>query len=356
MTSELVEKLERIRGQLSSHGFDALHVAHPANLAWLLCGADVTVSQANSAVAEAIVTERSVTVLAAEVERHRLEDEELPDGPEVVYYPWFEQGSKRRLIDELTSGLRVLSDTPGVGFEEQDLWPLRCPLMPIEVDRYRQVSRAAAEAFSDVLTGVKPGLSEWELAGRLCEALVARALIPSVLLVASDERLEMYKHPLPSTKRVERRLMAVTCARRHGLYANATRLVSFGETPQKRRAYRELLAIEADIISGVERGGPASDLFTAVQEAYRAHGHNGAWRHHHQGGPTGYRTRDFILDGTRGEPLPRGAAYAVNPSLAGLKVEDTVLLEDGRVDVLTRDAIWPTRLIDGRPRPEVLEV
>src|SRR5216684_1281009 len=91
--------------------------------------------------------------------------------------------------------------------------------------------------------------------------------------------------------------------------------------------------------------------------AYSEQGTPEEWRDHYQGGPVGYRQREF-------EPVPgspwlatsieAGHALAWNPSFAGGgKSEDTYLVEPDGLRRLTDTGAWPVRA-DGRP--EILDV
>ena len=50
---------------------------------------------------------------------------------------------------------------------------------------------------------------------------------------------------------------------------------------------------------------------------------------------------------------PRNA-MAWNPSLPGAKIEDTVVVSDQGLEILTVDPRWPTFQLEGRARPELL--
>ena len=78
-------------------------------------------------------------------------------------------------------------------------------------------------------------------------------------------------------------------------------------------------------------------------------GARGAWREHYQGGPIGYRQREFelVAHAERSSrwfdtPLADGHALAWNPSVAGGgKCEDTYLARDGGLRRLTDSGRWP---------------
>jgi len=341
---------------MAANNVGAVHVAQLGNLAWLLCGGDALVSFADSPVAEAVVTQKGVSVLMAEVERDRLEREAFPEGTEAHYYPWHDPAAREVLLEDLLGTGKVLSDTPGQGFEVRDFWPLRVPLTPEEVDRYRALGQDASEAFTETLRALEPGLTEHQIAGRLAQALRARGMQPALILVGADERLR-YRHPLPAGNVFRERVMIVTCARRAGLYANLTRFVSARPlSDADRDAYTRLLAVEDTLLRYTQHGVSTRELFGEMTRAYAEVGFEGEWRRHHQGGPCGYKTRDFLLQEGGDKMLVDGSAYAWNPSVPGLKVEDTVLLLEDKLEVLTHDPRWPSVEVGGRPRPDVLEL
>jgi Xaa-Pro aminopeptidase len=355
MTTEFGQKLSRLRLMMAANNYDAVHLAQLGNLSWLFCGADFVVSLMSEPVAEAVVTSKTVTVVAPNIEQPRLE-EELPKGAELVYTPWYDSTAKEKIMTDLLQG-KVLSDTAGRGFDSKDFWPMRVPLTLEEIDRYRKISAEASQVFTEGLQMIKPGQTEHQVIGLLAEGLRAKGMQPVVMLAAADDRLERYKHPLPSGNKIEKRLMVVTCARKHGLIASLTRLVSFGsESAAYKKRYTHLLEVEKTILDYTKHGLIIAELFNELKSAYKQAGRERAWCEHHQGGPTGYFTRDFVIAPDDLKMLVDGSAYAWNPSLPGLKVEDTVLLLNDKLEVLTQDPGWPLRDVGGRKRPEVLEL
>ena len=89
-------------------------------------------------------------------------------------------------------------------------------------------------------------------------------------------------------------------------------------------------------MGGRERTGATSAvLFKVAQAAYAAQGFPGEERFHHQGGPTGYGEREWVATPAGTEVAVNNQAFAWNPSIRGGKVEDTVLLRDGKIENLT---------------------
>jgi Xaa-Pro dipeptidase len=356
MTTEFGQKLSRLRLMMAANNYDAVHLAQLGNLSWLLCGADLVVSLISEPIAEAVVTSKTVTVVAPNIEQARLEEEELPKGVELIYVPWYDSAAKEKAMNDLLQG-KVLSDTSGRGFDTKDFWPMRVPLTMEEIDRYRKMSREASQVLTEGLQMIKPGLSEHQAMGLLAEGLIAKGMQPVVMLAASDDRLERHKHPLPSNNKIDKRFMAVSCVRKHGLITSLTRLISFGyESAAHKKRYTHLLEVEKTILDYTKHGLVIAEVFREIQEAYAKTGRSNAWSEHHQGGPIGYYTRDFIATPEDTRMIVDGSAYAWNPSLPGVKVEDTILLLNDKLEVLTEDPRWPLREVGGRLRPEVLEL
>jgi Xaa-Pro aminopeptidase len=150
-------------------------------------------------------------------------------------------------------------------------------------------------------------------------------------------------------------VMAVVVAERGGLHAAATRFASNGTlSAPVRQARAAAFAVETAMLVATTPGAHYGDVLVAGARAYQDAGHPGAWRDHYQGGPVGYRQREFEIvptdTGSRWfrTPIAPGHAVAWNPSVAGGgKCEDTYLVNDGVLRRLTETGTWP--LEDGRP-------
>jgi Xaa-Pro dipeptidase len=354
MTSELEQKLSRLRLMMVANNYDTIHLAKSENLSWLLCGVDITASPLGEPVAEIVVAKKSVTVVATTMESSSLRGE-LPKGVEIIYTPWYDKRAKEETLSDLLQESKVLSDTLERGFDTKEFWPMRVPLTIEEIDRYRKLSQETSQVFTEVLQMIKPGLTEHQVIGRLAEGLHAKGIQPVVMLAAGDDRLETSNHP--SHHKVQKRLMAAVCVRKHGLLTSLTRLVSFGaENTEHKKKYTKLLEVEKTLLDYTKHGILVAELFREMQTAYAKAGRENAWAEHHQGGPTGYNTRDFLATPDETRMLVDGSAYAWNPSLPGVKVEDTVLLLNDELEIFTEDPRWPLREVGGRKRPEVLEL
>ncbi|HEU0130989.1 MAG TPA: M24 family metallopeptidase [Mycobacteriales bacterium] len=339
MTPEVAAKHARVVALLDRLGLDSLVLRRPGNVAWLSGGGRTHIlATPEAGVAVVRVRRDGIEVHTAVNEADRLRAEELAAlDAEWHVLPW-------------SAPLAV--DGPDDTTYAAEVGALRRSLLPAEVDRYRDVGRAAAEAMTQAAGMLSPELSEHAAAAALGAELLVRGLDPVVLLVAGASRVGVHRHPLPTAAPLGEMVMLVACARGPGLIANLTRFVSFGPVPAE---YERLLDVEAAFLDATVPGTPVGEAFAAGTYAYAAAGFpaDEATRHH-QGGPTGYETRDYLADATSAPPVEEWQAFAWNPSVPGLKVEDTVLATPGGVEVLTVDPAWPTVTAHGRARPAVM--
>jgi Xaa-Pro aminopeptidase len=344
---EYLIKAERLRTLMQQRTVDAVWLTQNVNMAWLTGGKRTSIDTSSErGIASLLVTADQRYVITTNIEAERLRDEETFDGWEIVAEPWYASGTA---LNTLMGGLRVATDHQATEMLDvsKELIKLRAPLTPPEITRYRTLGHDIGAAIARVAHQIKPGMSEHEVAGLLAQATYAVAAIPIVILVASDERLQKFRHPLPTGKLLERVVMLVLCAQRHGLVANLTRIVHWGPVPSDLRRRSEAVArIEATAIAATQPGASIADVLDKIQQAYAAVGFEGEWRNHHQGGACSYASRDYFATPHSEESVRAPQAFAWNPSLPGAKSEDTVLICDAGAEVLTISPGWPTLTFD----------
>lgn len=353
---ELAEKRRRVRAVLQEEGLDALVLRRPGNVAWYSGGGrSHVVTTDEVGVADLVITPGGEEVVTATPEMPRVRDEELGGlGATFTVLSWTEDRTAA-----LPTGPRVGADVPLAGARDVSgrITAARRALTPAEVARYRSVGGDSAVALTEAALEIEPGDTEYQAAARVADALFAHALEPVVLLVAGAARVGAHRHPLPTSALVGDLVMLVACARRQGLIASLTRFVSFGQLPAARaETYARLLEVDVAFNRATVPGAAVGAVFQAGAAAYAASGFDAdEWQRHHQGGPTGYATRDELATpGSAGE-VAEHQAFAWNPSVPGLKSEDTVLAASAGPEVLTADPAWPVKAVSGLDRPLVLE-
>jgi len=357
---ELDAKLGLIRAELAAHDLGAIRLRGSDWFAWLTCGGcSVVDSSAEVGVAELLVDADEAIVLANRIDAQRLRVEEVPPQLPVIELPWTDPDRlEAAVLARVRPGSHIASDRPRANELPlpSSLATARPRMMAPEIERFRGVGRDAAVAVGAALRAARPQRTEGQLAADTAAALIDRGLWPVVLLVGGERRLRSYRHPTPrSDELIGDRAMVVVCARRHGLIANLTRFVSFrAATAGELAAERVVAQIEAAAFDASTPGSKLGDVYRVIADAYVRAGSAGADADHHQGGLAGYRSREEIATPASTTLICEGSALAWNPSLPGSKVEDTAVVGRDGLEILTVDPDWPTKLVNGRLRPDVL--
>lgn len=364
LNEELAIKRQRVAELMEREELAGLALMRNSNVSWALAGAEASLAP-HSELAAALVlfTAQGDYVLANEIEAPRLAAEVLPGRPfELVTYPWYESGRLAQLVVELSGGGPVGGDSEFTPYRvDAALAEARAVLTPEEQERLRDLGSRAGDALSTAVGEIAPGMREFAIAGLISEECYLRDISPVLVLVGSDERARQFRHPIPTTRALEKYAMLVLCARRHGLVVSLTRLLHFGSLPEELVARSRACAeVDAAAIVASRPGASAAEVFAAMQTAYARVGFAEAWKQHHQGGATGYEIRDWMAHPGSPHRIFAGQALAWNPSLAGAKSEDTILVTEDGWELLTESKNWPkiaspvgATLVE---RPAILEV
>jgi len=343
--SEIAEKQLRVVEFLDAGGYDALLLARTDSFAWFTCGGQSFVSLAAEGGVGAVLIERDRKILITNnVERGRLLQEELAGqgfGEDIS--PWVDDGLDKSL-DRLAEGRKVASDSPVPGAIPcpADIARLRWSLTPEEVARYRSLGKDVGAAIGEAALAAAPGMTEYEVAGMLAQHCWARGVQPIVVLIAADDRLLSYRHPIPTANTVRKALMLVVCGRRHGLIVSATRIVHFGPLPvELRRKHDAVVMVDVTLNGNTIPGRRIGDVFRLGVEAYAEQGFADEWKLHHQGGPTGYAAREYRATAATEDKVLPNQAFAWNPSITGTKSEDTIIATADGPEIISSSPGFP---------------
>lgn len=356
-------KQERIRALLAARQIDALLLQRVSSFAWATCGAASYVNTAaTTGEATLLITPSGRHLITNNIEATRLEEEARLAEQGWLFHvaPWHETPDS---VAHLTRGSRLGADGPVPDAVDlsPDLARLRANLTPEEGERFRTLGRLCAGAMNSAVRAVRPGQTEYEIAALLAHEAERRGVQPIVNLIACDERVFAFRHPLPSGKELGRYAMLVLCGRRWGLVCSITRLVHFGRLPDELRRKAEAVAfVDATFLDATRPGQTLGQVFRRATAAYAKTGFPGEWQWHHQGGPAGYEAREYIATPDSQDVVQAGQVYAWNPSIAGTKSEDSILVTSGGTEVLTAIDGWPDLSVavgDAQYlRPAILEI
>jgi len=341
-------KKNRLSKYLDEKGLEGVILAKKSNYAWLICGARNKVVD-YSEIGEAILLfwNDKLYLFTSNIEIERMKNEETNNFGfiEFVEYRWFEKKDLPNRISNIADLTKIKQDHPiidNVKLLEEDFNNIKFQLVRNEKERYKEIGKLSSKCVTNVCKDIKKGISEFEVQAMISNCLISKGLSPTIILVGSDERLFNYRHPIPTSKKVEKYLMIVVGAMKWGLITAITRLVHFGKPSREVMAARDIiLKIDAEMILGSRPGIKYCDILKKEIESFNLSGLKNEWFNHHQGGPIGYEGRYFLTDLKNQKRIEVDHAIAWNPSMRGYKSEDTIIVEKDKNLVITQDDDWP---------------
>ena len=336
--AELDAKHDQVVNWLRAEDLEGVLLKRHENIAWLTGGAVEArvLTPGETAVASLLVTAKGQRYyLTTANEAPRLHDEEFGALDfEPVLFPWYDDGTDEAALE--LAGPHLATDACIPGFRPAHLYPLRASLQETEIDRFRWLGAETAAATAQVLQQLKPGITEFDMEAQVAQALLRRGIMPSVYLMAADDHILKYKHAVSRGNKLETYAMLNLCARKWGLTVSITRFAHFGPVPADLQAkFHAAAQVNAALLDASRVGVTSAQLFKAAAGAYAHEGYAGDEQMHHQGGPTGYAEREWVATPQGTQQVVNNQAFAWNPSVRGGKVEDTVILRDGKIELLT---------------------
>jgi antitoxin VapB len=349
---EFDNKRYRLARLCHDAGVAGVLLSTQASFAWLTGGRTNRIDGSRDLGAGTLLAtaDGRIHVIANSIEMPRLATEELDGFPvHPVEYPWTEEHKAADTVCRLAR--RVAGDSerlagdwalPGVTLIDRAIARARVPLTPAEVVRYRALGRDAATAIEEMCRALEPDLEEEEVARRASVALGRVGARPIVLLVGADDRIAKFRHPVPTKTQWRKTVLVAVCAQRQGLVAALSRIVSQGAVDanlaERTRATADVFA---SLLDATRPGSTGAELFTVATSAYARAGFPREEERHHQGGATGYRSREWVAHPASDERVGAPQAFAWNPSITGTKIEDTAIVTIEGVELITTSGNWP---------------
>lgn len=329
------ERLADIRAIVAERGCRAALLRSRATVAWATAGAQHHVVTASAdGVGALLVTETGAWFLAPNIEAARLRAEELGDlALELVEHDWWAPNGMGRSVARLAPSATDRS-VLGDAVLDHDLRARRSRLDPIDQERMGRIGAVAVAGVEGALADAHPGMTEEDLAADLLGRLVG--LRAPVVLVAADGRIARFRHPLPTARRISGRVMLVLVAEAWGLHVALTRFRAWrpddDDLEQRWAAVRK---VQDAMHSASRPGATLGEVFDVARRTYASAGFPEEWRDHHQGGTIAYEGRETVAVPNDPTVIEAGMALAWNPSIAGVKAEDTIVIDADGARVVT---------------------
>ncbi len=345
---EIDIKVNRITKLLGLEDLDALYLTRQSNFAWITAGANgVITSCIEDSVASVLITKDGQRYVITNVieERRMREEQHLEElGFKILSQAWYENKNEDYIVDIVGSMDRVGAD---VHFSNakmifDKIKPLHYSLTHNEVCRYQYLGDYMSEALEKYLATVKPGMTEYEIAGGVANALWPKEIDQVLFLVATDERIRHHRHAAPTSKRLEKSLMVSCNGRYKGLITTTTRMVYFGTPPKGLLEQFEINAeIECRMIEATKPG--VDDLVPHMlgKMLLEDLGYGDMYLRHAQGGPQSYYNRYYSTSEGVHNIVQPNQCYCYQPVIDGTKTEDAFIAAETGPLFVTKPMSFP---------------
>ncbi|MBM3156532.1 MAG: aminopeptidase P family protein [Chloroflexi bacterium] len=214
-----------------------------------------------------------------------------------------------------------------------------------ELKHIEKAAALADAALAEVLPGVQPGISEKELAWRI-ESFLRRngsEPMPFELIVASGPNSAL-PHARPTDKVIAtgEPVMIDIGAKVNGYCSDITRTICLGaEDNTFRRIYDIVLGAQLTAMSTMQAGMSGEQADRLARTVIEQAGYGDAFGHG-TGHGVGLAPHEMPRLGTKSaDTLTDGMVFTVEPGIyvsgwGGVRIEDTVILENGKARTLTR--------------------
>ena len=349
---EIEEKLVRVQSFLNEQKLDGLLLTQVRNFYWITAGLannQIVLNKDVGAASLLIMKDGKKYLLCTGSEAGRLMDESLGElGYELKNFNWYEANAEKDvrsdLIKEISKDGRIGSDInfPGTVLISDQFKKIRYSLLESEIKRYRWLGREVTEAIAEVCKTIKPGMDEFEIEALTSASLHTRGILPTVLLIAVDNRIFKYRHALPGGAKLDKYAMINVCAEKWGMPIAVTRFAHFGQLPEElKNKFEKTAKIFTQYELATVPGNTCADIFEQCKKWYEEAGFLDEWKKHHQGGAIGYNDREYVIYPGIKETVQDNQAFAWNPTITGAKVEDTFIAYKDHFEVITKSEGWP---------------
>ncbi len=350
--SEIAIKTARVNTFLDTQGLQGILLTQVRNVYWMTAGIannQIVLNTDIGAASLLILRNGKKYLICKGSEAGRLMDESLGVlGYELALFNWYEANPKKdvrdKIIADLAKGGVIGSDVnyPGTVLVSDEFAKLRFSLTDTEIKKYRWLGRETTEAVEQVCRSLKREMNEFEIEFMTAKALRSRGIVPGVLLIAVDDRIYKYRHALAGGAKLDKYAMVNVVAEKWGMSVAVTRFVHFGPLPEELASKLQATAkINTLFEVSTVPGKALCEIFDKCKIWYADAGYEGEWQIHHQGGSTGYKSRELaIYPGIEGI-VQEKQAYAWNPTITGAKIEDTIIVFANGFEVITKSTDWP---------------
>jgi Xaa-Pro aminopeptidase len=232
-------------------------------------------------------------------------------------------------------------------------------LTAYEQEEYRALGRLVAHAVEATARNITRNSTEEEVAGQLGHRILHRGAEPVAISIAADGRGAKYRRSGFTPSPVKQSCVLQATAQRGGLFATASRTVSFGAPADELRTAYDLALRLAAVYRAQAR---PEETMTTARKAGQSLLAGTDFEFEHRFAQTGYGAGRFVAEELRragqDERFAAGQALVWQPRVGTAAVVDTVLVANDGGECVTPPTEWPFKrvLIRGKTQdiPDIL--
>jgi Xaa-Pro dipeptidase len=345
--ADIDAKQARVAALLQEADCDGLLILEPENLAWLTSGAvsrGIVDPAANPCL---YFTADGRWALCSNVDSQRLFDEELDGlGFQLKEWPW--HWGRAQLLADLVQGRKVASDQPfgSCPVLGDKLRLLRRQLSAYEQACYRALGQLLGHALEATCRTLNPGETEREAAGQLSHRLLHRGAAAVLVSATADGRSRLYRQAEYTAAPIRNHCVLTAVARKYGLYAMASRSLSFGQPETSfRKDHDAACRVSATYTASTWPDAMPRQILGAAQRVYQLAGAEHEWLLCPQGHVTGRAPVEMNVTPQTEELLQANWAVTWRASVGAALSCDTFLITEEGPRTLTVPEQWPLKRI-----------
>jgi Xaa-Pro dipeptidase len=353
---EIDIKVNRVIDLLKKEDLDALYLTRQSNFAWITAGANgvVTSCVEDSAAAILITRDGGRYAITNIIEESRMREEQQLEelGFKILSQAWYENKNEEMIVNIVGNIERVGADVhfSKAKMIQDKILPLHYSLTYNEICRYQYLGDNMSAALEAYLATVKPGMTEYEIAGGVANALWPKGIDQVLFLVATGDRIRNYRHAIPSWSKLDNTLMVSCNGRYKGLITTTTRLVYLGTPPASLLEQFDVnVEIECRMIEATKPGVDELVPHMLGKKLYEEAGFGVMYYKHAQGGPQSYYNRYYNISETAHNITQPNQCYCYQPVIDGTKTEDAFIATEQGPLMITKPMSFPkvTKTING---------
>jgi hypothetical protein len=345
--TDIESKQSRVAALLQQIGCDGLLVLHPDNFAWLTGGGAARGILDPDTLPALYFTPDARWLISSNADSQRIFDEEIDGlGFQVKEWPW--HLGRGQLLNDLCQGRNVAIDTPFGACKDvsEQLQVSRRTLTDYEIACYRTLGQTLAHAVEATGRTLSIGETEREIAGQISHRLLHRGVQPLNISVTADNRGRTYRQASFTSTPVQQTCVMTVAARKYGLCARASRLVSFGQPDANfRRDHDAACKISATYVAGSWPDSVPRQILLTGQRIYQLTGVEHEFFLAPQGHLTGHAAVELNMTLQNEELLQAREAITWCVAVGAAVSCDTFLISEEGPRAITGAENWPLKRI-----------